>query len=201
MKYLLNLIVLIACMISACNSDATSNANRSTTSSGSATTSANNQSNLPSKAALADLNIDPKRFMANSSLEKLFPEIEGMTIKEKTNTPLGSMGVSLGNARATYKVDSTEFNCNVLDTAGEPLAVQMLFDQSATKDENTDKRMIKNTTFLDNPATEYEFKQVNSSRISILVDNRYIVTVRGLKCTLAQTEALAKKLNYSILSK
>lgn len=113
-------------------------------------------------------------------LQTLLPEkLNGYKRISKGGETAGVMGMDISHAEAKYEKGSDQFNIEVVDTGGMGMALLgMAAWSKVTVDREDENGYERTTTKGDNKYYE-KFEKNGISKIAMIGENRFIVTVEG----------------------
>lgn len=126
-------------------------------------------------------NIESKDPVNFRDLKKALPKsLAGIDFEESEGQTSGILGFKISTVEAIYKEDDTEFEVKVVDVAGVGKLVKNMADWSEFEVDKESKNGYERTTEIDgHPALEKYNERREEGETSILVNNRFIITIKG----------------------
>jgi hypothetical protein len=136
-------------------------------------------------------------------LQELLPEkLAGFERKSKSGETSGVMGFNISRAEASYEKGNCNAEVEMLDTGGMSTAlIGMAAWASVTIDKEDDEGYERTSTLDGYKCFEKFRKNGPSSELSILVNNRFIVTANGRDCEMDELKKLIKAMDLGDLEK
>jgi hypothetical protein len=134
-------------------------------------------------------------------LKELLPEtLIGMKRVGHTGERGGALGFSLSQAQASYEKDNSRLEVNITDVGGMNLALAALASWATLElDRETESGYERTVTIDGAKAFERYDRDSKEGELSMLVDNRFIVTVRGDNLPEADFRRALREINLKKL--
>lgn len=131
-------------------------------------------------------------------LKKLMPEeINGMERKSNTGQKTGAMGFNVSNAEAKYQDGDRRMEINIVDIGGMGAAVAGMAAWTMVEiDKETEDGYERTTTIDGNKAFEKYNSRTKRGEVSIILFNRFIVTIKGWNVDIKDMKAALDELDF-----
>ena len=136
-------------------------------------------------------------------LQELLPEkLAGYERKSKSGETAGAMGMTISHAEAKYADGSCDAKVELIDTGGIAMGIMGMAAWSSATIDKEDENGYERTSTLDGYKCFEKFrKNGQSSELSVLVENRFVVTASGRDCDMDQLKKLVKAMDMGKLKK
>jgi len=148
-------------------------------------------------------NIDDKEPVNFREMKEILPrKLSGMKMEDSEGQTTGVLGFKISNVKAIYQEDNSELEVKIIDVAG----VGKLLTQSAawTKldiDKESKDGYERTTTIDGYKAYEKYDGRRQKGQIAMLVDDRFVVDIRGKNVTEQQLKDAMEDINLRKLKK
>jgi hypothetical protein len=176
------------------------------------TTSSTGESDGDAPANLQDAMKEAEKAMKNvqtaepvnfRELQELLPEkLAGYERKSKAGETTGAFGMTISRAEAKYADGDCDAKVELIDTGGIAMGIMGMAAWSSTTIDKEDENGYERTSTLDGYKCFEKFrKNGNSSELSVLVENRFVVSTSGRNCDMDQLKKLVKGMDLGKLKK
>lgn len=126
-------------------------------------------------------NIDDKAPVSFRDMKKALPKsLAGVDFEESEGQTTGILGIKISTVEATYQEDDSAFEVTIVDVAGVGQLVKKMANWSEFEVDKETKNGYERTTEIDgHPALEKYNERREEGEISLLVDDRFIITIKG----------------------
>lgn len=126
-------------------------------------------------------NIEDKEPIGFRDLKKALPRsLGGIDFEESEGQTSGAFGFKISTVEATYKEDDAEFEVTIVDVAGVGKLVKSMAKWTEFEVDKETRNGYERTTEIDgHPALEKYDDRRESGETSILVNDRFIISVKG----------------------
>ena len=126
-------------------------------------------------------NIEGKEPINFRDMKKALPRsLAGIDFESSEGQTTGILGVKISTVEATYKEDDSEFEVTIVDVAGVGKLVKNFANWSDFEVDKETRDGYERTTEIDgHPALEKYNERREEGETSILVDDRFIITIKG----------------------
>jgi len=148
-------------------------------------------------------NIDDKEPVNFREMKEILPrKLSGMKMEDSEGQTTGVLGFKISNVKAIYQEDNSELEVKIIDVAG----VGKLITQSAawTKldiDKESKDGYERTTTIDGYKAYEKYDGRRQKGQIAMLVDDRFVIDIRGKNVTEQQLKDAMEDINLRKLKK
>ncbi len=155
------------------------------------------------KNALKDLNGNDKETVNFRELKKLLPsEVAGVERSKSSGETSGIFGIKVSHAEAEYKDNDSgkKIDIDIIDVAGMGVAMNAMASWSSVQFDKEDEDGYERTlTYKGMKAFESYSHKHKSGEFAILVNERFIVTVKGRKVELSDLKDALKEIDLGDL--
>ena len=134
-------------------------------------------------------------------LKKLMPEeINGMKRKSNTGQKTGAMGFNVSNAEAKFEDGDRRMEINIVDIGGMGAAMAGMAAWTMVEiDKETENGYERTTTIDGNKAFEKYDSRRKRGEVSVILNNRFIVTIKGRNVEIKDMKAALDELDFDEL--
>lgn len=126
-------------------------------------------------------NIDGKEPIGFRDLKKALPRnLAGVDFEESEGQTSGILGIKVSTVEATYQEDNSKFEVTIVDVAGVGKLVKSMAKWSEFEVDKESRNGYERTTEIEgHPALEKYDSRRESGETSILVNDRFIISIKG----------------------
>ena len=126
-------------------------------------------------------NIEDKEPIGFRDLKKALPRsLGGVDFEESEGQTSGAFGFKISTVEATYKEEESEFEVTIVDVAGVGKLVKSMAKWTEFEVDKETRNGYERTTEIDgHPALEKYDERRERGETSILVNDRFIISVKG----------------------
>lgn len=126
-------------------------------------------------------NIEGKEPIGFRDLKKALPRsLAGVDFEESEGQTSGAFGFKISTVEATYKEDDSNFEVTLVDVAGVGKLVKSMANWTEFEVDKETRNGYERTTEIDgHPALEKYDERRERGETSILVNDRFIISVKG----------------------
>lgn len=148
-------------------------------------------------------NIESKDPISFREIKKMMPSsLAGFDLQDTEGQTTGALGFKISTLEATYEEDNDGFKVTVVDVAGVGSLVKNMANWSEFEVDKEGKNGYERTTTIDgHPALEKYNKRRERGEINILVENRFIISVKGEGISESQLQDAVEDLNLRKLAR
>ncbi len=155
---------------------------------------------------LKDANIGQEAEPVNHrELQKFLPEeLAGMKRMKKSGQTSGAMGFKISNASATYQDESTgkTIKIDIIDTGGFKMGMMSMAAWSTLSIDQEDENGYERTSKLDGFKSYEKYKKNrNSSELSLILNERFILKGSCRDCEMNQLKKVVKSMGLKKLNR
>lgn len=126
-------------------------------------------------------NIEGQEPISFRDMKKALPRsLAGVDFEESEGQTTGILGFKISTVEATYQEDESAFEVKIVDVAGVGKLVKSMAKWSDFEVDKETRNGYERTTEIDgHPALEKYNERREEGETSILVENRFIITIKG----------------------
>ena len=126
-------------------------------------------------------NIEGKEPIGFRDLKKALPRsLAGVDFEESEGQTTGILGLKVSTVKATYQEDDASFEVTIVDVAGVGKLVKSMAKWSEFEVDKETRNGYERTTEIEgHPALEKYDKRREKGETSILVNDRFIISIKG----------------------
>ncbi len=126
-------------------------------------------------------NIESKDPVSFRDMKKALPRsLAGVDFEESEGQTTGILGIKISTVEATYQEDDAAFEVTIVDVAGVGKLVKKMAKWSEFEVDKETRDGYERTTEIDgHPALEKYNERREKGETSLLVDDRFIITIKG----------------------
>ena len=148
-------------------------------------------------------NIDNKEPVNFREMKKVLPsKLSGMNMEDSEGQTTGILGFKISNVKAIYQAENSELTVKIIDVAG---AGKLITQSAAWTKLDIDKESkdgYERTTTIDGyKAYEKYDGRKQKGQVAMLVDDRFIIDIRGKNVTERQLKDAMEDINIRKLKK
>ena len=134
--------------------------------------------------------------------DMLKENVNGFSRKDYSSQTAGSMGFNISSAEASYEKSDKRIQATIMDAAGAGLAFMSLAAWSTMQLDREDSNGWERTsTYKGYKSFEKYTRSSNSSELSLIVHDRFIVTINGYGVDMDEVKNFADDLDLGELKK
>jgi hypothetical protein len=148
-------------------------------------------------------NIDEKDPINFRDLKKVLPKrLAGIDLEESEGQTSGVLGFKISTIQATYEEDDTRFEVSLVDVAGVGKLVKNMANWTEFEVDKETRDGYERTTEIDgHPALEKYNERRERGETSILIEDRFIISVKGRGVSERQMRRAIKDINLRKLAR
>lgn len=148
-------------------------------------------------------NIEEKEPINFRDLKKSLPRsLAGIDFEESEGQTTGILGFKISTVEATYQEDNSGFEVTIVDVAGVGKLVKSMAKWSEFEVDKETRNGYERTTEIEgHPALEKYDKRREEGETSILVNDRFIISVRGEGVSERQMRNAVEDINIRKLAR
>ncbi|MEM1121232.1 MAG: hypothetical protein AAGJ18_12345 [Bacteroidota bacterium] len=126
-------------------------------------------------------NIDDKEPVSFRDMKKALPSsLAGVNFEESEGQTSGILGIKISTVEAKYQEDNAAFEVTIVDVAGVGSLVKKMANWSEFEVDKETRDGYERTTEIDgHPALEKYNERRETGETNLLVEDRFIITIRG----------------------
>ncbi len=147
--------------------------------------------------SMKDAGMQQKEPVNFRELQKMTPEkLDGMERVSKSGETAGALGMKISTSEAKYKDDDgNTIEVKIVDTGGFAMGLMGMAAWSAATIDKEDENGYERTSTLDGyKCFEKCRNRNNSCEISVIADNRYVVTASCNNCGMDKLKSTVKEM-------
>ncbi|MEM6321752.1 MAG: hypothetical protein AAF960_29095 [Bacteroidota bacterium] len=147
--------------------------------------------------------IEDKDPIGFRDLKKILPnDLAGVDLEDTEGQTTGILGFKISTVEATYRDRDSDFEVKIVDVAGVGALVKNMANWSEFEVDKETRNGYERTTEINgHPALEKYDERREEGETSVLVDNRFIVTIRGEGVSERQMRRAVKDINFRKLAR
>ena len=148
-------------------------------------------------------NVEGKEPVNFRDLKKALPRnLAGVDFEESEGQTTGVLGIKISTVEATYKEDDAEFEVTIVDVAGVGKLVKSMAKWSEFEVDKETRNGYERTTEIEgHPALEKYDSRRERGETSILVNDRFIISIKGKGVSERQMRNAVDDINLRKIAK